>query len=821
MKRLVNVLLLIVFLSSYHFNAQLFPGGQAASQETSISITGLRDRVTVRRDERGIPYIEATNDDDLYFAQGYVIASDRLWQMDLLRRNVRGEMAEIFGEAALAEDKRHRTLGTSHVVDETAKHLPAGLNRVLTAYANGVNAFIDSLNEKTTPVEFRLLQYKPKPWTPADSLCVGKLLAEYLSNSWQTDIMRGALMSLPKDKRDALLPETSPLDLIVVGSDRPRTAGIRPASSDKHSPNLWASINPPLALLSELNASLESQRQAFDRFGLNAPSLETVQASNNWVVSGKHTASGKPLLANDPHIPASAPNIWYQAELIAPGMHVAGVTFPGAPGIVIGHNEFIAWGATNLGPDVQDVYIEKFDKDNPNRYLTPTGWREAQIRHEQINVRKNPLDPKSVQPQPFDVTVTRHGPIILEKDGVRYALSWPALDPANLEIPGIFDANRARNWKEFTEGLSRYSGPTQNFVYADVEGHIGYYGAGKIPIRKTGDGSIPYDGATDDGEWISYIPFEKLPHSFDPPSGIIVTANQRIAGKDYPYFLSHNWIPPYRARRIFDLVSAKPKLTIDDFRRIQGDTYSISMSTFARAAARSLKTVSVPGTATAGSGVTQEQITKLIADLESWDGMMNADSHMAAVVSQMRGLFRTRVLTTAMGPDLYSSYTWAQAEILIDRIATEQPREWLPKEFPNYADFFRATYDEARKNLTRSYGADESQWTWGKIAIARFNHPLTAAPLVGAQFAIAPFPQNGSGGSVNVGSSVSMRLIADPSDWDETQNGIPLGESGIPNSAHWKDQLDDWRNVTPRALPFSKAAVDSATKETVVLTPKQ
>jgi len=206
-----------------------------------------------------------------------------------------------------------------------------------------------------------------------------------------------------------------------------------------------------------------------------------------------------------------------------------------------------------------------------------------------------------VQTQTLDVTVTRHGPIILEKDGVRYALRWPALDPANLEIAGIFDVNRARNWKEFTEELSKYSGPTQNFVYADVDGHIGYYGAGKIPIRKSGDGSVPYDGATDAGEWTSYIPFAKLPHSFDPPSGIIVTANQRIVGKDYPYFLSHNWAPPYRARRISDLLTAKPKLTIDDFRRIQGDTYSIAMTTFARAAAKSLKSLSETGAVATGS----------------------------------------------------------------------------------------------------------------------------------------------------------------------------------------------------------------------------
>jgi len=230
--------------------------------------------------------------------------------------------------------------------------------------------------------------------------------------------------------------------------------------------------------------------------------------------------------------------------------------------------------------------------------------------------------------------------------------------------------------------------------------------------------------------------------------------------------------------------------------------------------------VSVAGAVATGSSATNEQLSKLINDLESWDGMMNADSHTAAVASQMRGAFRTRVLNAALGPDLARIYTWAMSETLIDRIATEQPREWLPKESSTYADLFRASYEDARQNLTKSIGADESQWIWGKIAIARFPHPLAVVPLVGAQFAIPAFPQNGSGGSVNVGSSVSMRLIADLSDWDKTQSGIPLGESGIPNNQHWKDQLDDWRNVTPRALPFSKSAVENAIKETVVLAPK-
>jgi penicillin amidase len=622
-------------------------------------------------------------------------------------------------------------------------------------------------------------------------------MAEYLSSTWQLDVMRASLGSLPKEKREALLPDTSPLDVLVVGTDGQRARATRPTVREGVSP----------AILAELNELIAAQRQSFELLGLTPPALEVIHASNNWVVSGKRTATGKPLLANDPHIPASAPGVWYLTQLIAPGLHVAGVTFPGLPGIVAGHNDRIAWGVTNLGPDVQDVYIEKFDKANPTKYQTPSGLRDAEVRQEEIKVRKDFGSP-ATQTQTFNVTVTRHGPIILEKDGARYALRWSLLDPATLQTAGIFDVNRARNWKEFTSALSRYRGPTQNFVYADIDGHIGYYGAGWIPIRKSGDGSVPYDGATDEGEWTGYIPFEKLPHLYDPPSGMIVTANQRVVGSSYPYFVSHVWASPYRARRIFDLLSAKPKLTTDDFRKIQGDVYSIAGKTFAQHAAKSLR------------GSAGFQPASLITDLESWDGMMSADSRMAVIVSQMRAAFRQRILNAALGPDLAKVYVWPESEVLINRLATEQPREWLPREFATYSELFKASYEDARQTLTQSLGADETKWSWGAQTKARFNHYLSRVPLIGPQFAIEPIPQNGSGGTVNVGSAVSMRFIADLSDWDKSQHGIPLGQSGLPNSPHWKDQLDDWRNVTPRAFPFTKAAIEGATKQTAVLTPK-
>jgi penicillin amidase len=811
-RSLLLILSISLFASASSFkllpaNAEPAPAAgllpRAAPQANrTVSISGLRNRVTVRRDERGIPYIEATNDEDLYFAQGYVTASDRLWQMDLMRRTARGELAEILGTLALDQDKQHRTVGFAPEADAEVAQASAQTRALLDAYARGVNAYIGPLDAKTLPPEFQILQYKPRPWTAADSLLPVKLFAEALSSTWRLDIMRAALAGLPADKRAALMPEISQLDVLVVGKDTKKLN----ASLKNQNGSFDSSSSDLIAALAK---DQEIATQALERIGLYA---EGLAASNNWVVSGKRTASGKPLLANDPHLAPSAPSIWHLVHLSAPGLRVAGVTAPGLPGIVIGHNDRIAWGFTNVGPDVQDLYIEKFDPANPKRYMTPQGWRDAEVRHEEIKVRKG-FGSSETDTVSLDVTVTRHGPIVLERDSKRYALRWTALDPNTNNADSTYRVAHARNWKEFSEALRSFTAPTQNIVYADVDGHIGYHAAGVVPIRKSGDGSVPYDGSTDEGEWVSYIPIDKLPQIFDPPSGIIVTANQRIVGTDYPYFLTHSWAQPYRARRIFDLLSKNSKLTSDDFRKIQSDVYSIGLSSFAHDSAKILKS-QIPGD--------DQKLRDAVDALEKWNGEVNPESAVAPLAYQMRAAFRLRILTAALGPDLIKVYGWGNFETTLDRLMTEQPKEWLPKEFSSYADLLKACYIDARQLLTKNLGADESKWKWGEMVKVRFSHPLAAAPLIGLQFAIPPFPQNGVGGlgpTVNVGSSVSMRFIADPSDWDKTQHGITLGESGLPASPHWKDQLDDWRSVTPRVFPFSKAAIESATKDLLILEP--
>jgi penicillin G amidase len=780
--------------------AQQHPAAEPQAPPKSVSLPGLGDRVMVRRDGRGIPYIEAGNDADLYRAQGYVTANDRLWQMDLMRRTARGELSEIFGQATLEQDKLHRKFGFGALATETLAGLSPSVRSQLESYAGGVNAFIESCDETTLPPEFKVLKYKPRPWLPEDSLVIGKLFFETLTTSWRVDLMRASLADLPEPMRAELLTETSPLDVVIVGTDSRRPEKRASSAPARNLPR--QSLDAGVA--EEAERMTQAMRDALSRLGLY---VEDHAASNNWVVSAKHSASGKAMLANDPHLPPSAPSIWYMTHLSTPALRVAGVTPPGLPGIIIGHNDRIAWGLTNLGADVQDLYDEKFDAAKPLLYATPSGLREAVVRHEQIRVRKS-FASQETNDLAFDVKVTRHGPIIMERQTSAYALRWTALDTDASELEAFYRINRAGNWKGFCDGLSRYKGPAQNIVYADVDGHIGYYGIGQIPIRKEGDGSLPYDGTTDNGGWMGYIAFESLPHLYDPPSGIIVTANNRIVGTSYPHHLTHDWAEPYRARRIYDLLAAKERLTPEDFRLIQADTYSTAGANLANAI---IKAARSHGDAPAWR--------QMLDVFEKWDAKAAPESRAMPLAITMRRALRRRILEAALGPERARDYNWANGETFLDGLLQTRAPAWLPKEFDSFDALLLAGYQDAREELKRRLGEDESQWTWGRLAQVRFAHPLAGLPFADARFAIAPFPQNGGSGAVNVGAFVSMRMVADTSDWDLTRQGITLGESGDPSSPFWKDQLDAWRDVSPAAFVFTRAKVSSSTRPVLILAP--
>ena len=414
---------------------------------------------------------------------------------------------------------------------------------------------------------------------------------------------------------------------------------------------------------------------------------------------------------------------------------------------------------------------------------------------------------------PLDVTVTRHGPVVLKRGGDVYALRWTALSPATNEFTAFYKLNRARNWKEFQEALKDYGGATQNFIYADVDGHIGYYGAGQIPVRASGDGSVPYDGSKDEGEWKGFIPFAELPHVYDPPSGMIVTANSRIVGTSYTHFLTHLWAPPSRARRIYELLDGQTEV---DGRRLPRRAGRRSTpSPVWRSRVRSRVSRTRPGS-------TRRTRSGVRPSASSNRGMANSCRTRAHrdLPSRWPASSARRFLKARSAPRWRRSTVGSS--MLFDRVVQERPAEWLPKEYKTYAELFDATHREARESLAKRYGADETKWVWGVIQV-NFPHPLASVPGIGKPFQVAPFPQKGGGGlfaAPNVGASVSMRLIADASDWDKTQHGIALGESGDPRSPHWADQLSDWRASTPRVFPFTTPAVAAAARRTQTLAPK-
>ena len=746
-----------------------------------LVLPGLKEEVTVRKDARGIPYIDAKNDDDLYFAQGYVTASDRLWQMDLMRRLARGETAEIFGTQTLEEDKRWRRFGFASIAEASLRELSPQLQSALSNYARGVNAYMATLDEKTTPIEFRILQYKPREWKPSDTVVIGKILADALSTTWRNDLLRAQLQkTLSPEKFTDVNNQVTPYDVVIFGKD---------SVTSKPLVGEVPRISEGLLGAAEKDAAL--RESSLSRVGLFA---EDLAASNNLVVSGKRTADGKSILANDPHLQATAPGIWYLVNLSSPTMRVAGVAVPGGPGVVLGHNANIAWGATNVGPDVQDIYEETLNANG--EYKTPNGWAKATIRKETINVRTSVFKTDTT-PVTIDVMETVHGPVILEDGGKKYALKWTALDPKNNEFEAFFGLNRAKNWQDFKNALKTYGGATQNFVYADVKGNIGWYAGGRIPIRRTGDGAFPYDGSTNAGDWTGYIPFNELPNLYDPPSGLIVTANQRIVGTDYKYpQIGRDVASPWRARRIWDRLSAKSKITMDDVRDAQYDDLNMPLDMMAKAIVKSAS----------ASNETLEV-------LRNWDGRMTPDSRGALLANEIR---------ICVGNKLADENRSIPASIIRERVLERAMREGLTRWIASADQVLRTCDATVRASLAdpKRFGADPTTWTWGRTWVSRFPHPLAAAPLIGMQFAAPSVPISGSRETPNLGSAVSMRLITSPGNWDTTRHVIPLGESGDPQSPHFKDQFDAWRTGMPMIFPFTKPAVEAAAKEVWTLSPR-
>jgi penicillin amidase len=770
----------------------------------TLAADGLSARVEVLRDARGVPHLRATTLEDVMFAQGYVTAQDRLWQMDLGRRLARGELSEIFGERTLHLDIENRTLGLRQAAERAVEENDARTRAAFGAYARGVNAFISTHLDRL-PIEFAMLGYRPRPWEEADSFAVALNMMKTLSTTWRDELMRERVRSKVTPELYAdLFPTHSALDHPVAETSlAPAAALITPASRDsngRHSPetSLELRLPPPQPHPEELDPALATliDSQAGSQGGLG---------SNNWVVSGAHTQSGRPLLANDPHLGHSVPSVWYMIHLKAPGLNASGVSFPGLPGVVLGHNARIAWGATNTGPDVQDLYIESFNFRDPNKYLDQGEWVEAKIREETIKVR-------NARDHTFEVKVTRHGPVVSREGNRDLALRWTTLEPGAKRF-AFLKIDQAQNWNEFTNALRDFSGSMQNFVYADVDGNIGYYAAGWVPIRRQGDGSLPAQGGDEAFDWSGYIPFESLPQAFNPPGGIIATANGRIVPESYPYFLTNKWDPPFRTARIFKLLESGERFSVTDMLRIQSDIHSLEDEWLAR------QLVS------AGAKYPPEDPDARFAleVVAKWDGEARQDSAATLVCEVTRRILLERILKPKLGDDL-SGYRWPMSTIFLQNVIEYQWQRWLP---PGDADFgitLIKSLEEAVRRIPQMVGnSDRHVWRWGETIPLTFHHPLSGAlPYLNRFFDVGPYPQSGTATTVKAttsGHGPSMRMVVDFSNLDNSVQNITLGESGQVFSPYYRDQFEAWYSGRSFPMLFNDPAVDSGAAHRLILEP--
>jgi len=779
----------------------------------SIRLAGLSAPVTVTRDSYGVPHIKAENLNDLLLAQGYVTAQDRLWQMDMSRRFAAGELAEVLGKDFIKDDREQRILSLRQVAERSAAKLSPTDRQYLDSYVRGVNAYREAQGDKL-PIEFRVLRYSPRPWTAADTFLVGASMAQFLNHDlFESELSHEKIVARIGPALAAIIyPNRSWRDRPPGAAKLPSAVAIsssrcHPERSRAHGraegslyPAGFESVGIPRCAR---NDNFETGRIYGSKESSKADDL-IVPGSNNWVVSGAHTATGKPLLSNDMHLGHHIPNTWYEAHLTAGEFDVAGVTLPGTPFVIVGHNRRIAWGFTNLGPDVEDIFVETFNQRG--EYLTPAGWKQPERRHEVIHV-------KGARDVEFDVFTTRHGPIATELapgETRQIALKWTAYDPEGLTIP-FGELNAARNWEEFRRALSRLRAPAQNVVYADVDGHIGYQATGAIPIRASGDGSLPVEGSDDAHEWIGYVPFDRLPRVLDPPSGMIATANGRITDDEYPYRLSNEWGSPYRTERIYQVLQSKPKLTSGDMLELQNEVYS-DLDLFCA------KQFSAAVDANPGASARAREAAQF---MRSWDGRFTTDSAAATIVTVTRRHVMRLLLEAKVGATLAQQYKWYSSPVALENLLTTQPPEWLPAGYSNYGELLAKAVEKAVAD--DSSPRNLKSWRRGSAFPLELQHPvLGKVPLLNRWTGPGVVEQSGSGLTVKqVGRRFgpSERLTVNFADLDASTLNIVTGQSGNFLSPYYMDQWPLWYEGRTKVLPFSAASVEKAKSHIVILQP--
>ena len=785
----ITLTLLFAIAASAQAPAQNAPSSLQVRAKAALALIrgtlnahGLQQAVRVQRDRWGVAHIYAQNEHDLFFAQGFVVAQDRLFQMELWKRSGQGRLAEILGPSAVRRDVNARLLRYRGDMDAEYKSYSTDTKEILEAFTSGINAYIAEIRKPGgigLPLEFQLAGFKPEPWKPED--CLNRLAAYSVTGNGASELHNAQLVALLGPGKAAELLELDPpvkLDP-APGID---LSGLSPALLE----NLVGSDVP-----------------------LHFPETPT-QGSNNWTVSGSMTATGKPFLANDPHRVIAEPSLRYIVHLVAPGWNVIGAGEPGLPGVAVGHNEKIAWGFTIFGLDQQDLYLAQLNPDDPEQYKTERGWEPMEVKTETIGVRGG-------APVSAKLKFTRHGPVLWEDGKRALALHWVGAEPGTAGYLGSLALDRAENWQEFEQAMPRWKVPSENIVYADRDGNIGEHSTGLAPLRKNWTGLLPMP-ESGGYEWSGFVPNGDLPHTYNPATGFVATANHKMIPENYGYAVGFQWASPERFLRISEVLSGAAKsarkLTLDDMKNLQNDVVSLP--------ARELQDLLKHA-----AGNSPTTMVKLLLD---WDCAVTTDSTPATLYE-----FWVAELHDAVS----KRFIPAEAQKIAGKLSLpktirelSRPRAAVFGQNPEAARdvLLLQTLQAAEQKLSARLGPDPKNWTWGQLHRVSFVHPLGGVtPSARALFDRGPVPRPGDGTTVNAtyfgGGSfdqlagASYREIFDLGDWD---NGLGIsvpGQSGQPGSPHYDDLLPLWAHGQYFPLRYTRQAVDRETTDVLELKP--
>lgn len=766
--------------------SELRERSRAALAQTSgrIELAGLLKPVEVIRDPWGVAHIFAQTQEDLFFAQGFVAAQDRLWQMELWRRTGEGRLSAILGPSALERDKFARLLRYRGDMDAEWKSYAPDAKEIIQAFVRGVNAFIET-NADHLPIEFQLTGVRPEPWTP--ETCLTRMAGYVMTRNASAEVQRAQLVRLlGAEKTDALL-ETDPFKKIEVPE------GLDLAGID----------NKVLA-----GATAASGQVSFDS------NQRSIEGSNDWVVSGALTKTGKPILANDPHRNIALPSLRYLVHLVGPGWNVIGAGEPTLPGVAAGHNERVGFGFTIVGIDQQDLYVEETNPANPTEYRYKGQWEKMKVVREMVDVKASPHNAEAE----VELRFTRHGPVIYEDQTLHraYALRWVGSEPGSAGYLASLSLDRAKNWTDFLKALERWRVPSENLVYADVDGNIGWQAAGSAPVRRGWSGLLPVPGSSGRYEWNGWLPLSELPRSYNPKKQFIATANHKIIPPGYKHEINFEWSAPFRFQRIEEILGKGNRFSIEDFERLQHDETSLP--------AREL----VPHLLSALKRDSNTRMPYVHLLLKDWDYKLSANSVAAAVYEVWLQKLQTNFAALVVPSEAKSLVSAGSLlRTMMDTLKDQNIKTIGAKQMLKDALLIESL-EQAVNELQSKLGSDPKKWRWGDLHLAEFKHPLATDDARREVFDLKSVPRGGDANTVNATggarfiqrAGASFREILDLADWDNSVAINVPGQSGQPESRHYGNLLPLWAKGEYFPLLFSRGQIEKHAADRLVLEPK-